>query len=234
MKWFKNVDKIYCVNLSGATERKELIVNEFTKLKILNNITFIDGVYNEDGAYGSDRAKINIIKDAKANNYSKILILEDDIVFNELTGDLINNIFDNLPDNWDLFYLGGFLHRNVAYETKDGESISDYMNRNQYTKIADNIFKVTGGQITMMHSVCIKNTMFDLILDKFEKLEKITCTTDVIEHWVNCCIQNSNDYNIYFSIPYIFTQRNNNYSYILKGEFNLNTFNDIYQELLKY
>jgi GR25 family glycosyltransferase involved in LPS biosynthesis len=44
----------------------------------------------------------NIIEDAKKNNYSNILIFEDDISFTNETKNILNHSMSAVPNNWDL------------------------------------------------------------------------------------------------------------------------------------
>lgn len=104
-------NKIYCLSLSKRIhkwESTELRLNQ----QNVNATRFeaIDGdIFNDDGSISKNElgclcSHLEIIKDAKRNNYSKILILEDDV---HLSKDFQSRIclIKNLP--WKLLYLGG-------------------------------------------------------------------------------------------------------------------------------
>ena len=42
----------------------------------------------------------------KANNYNNVLILEDDAMLVSKNIDHVVDVYKNLPDNWDVFFLG--------------------------------------------------------------------------------------------------------------------------------
>ena len=69
------------------------------------------------GALGCRRAHLNCIKDAKANHYGKILILEDDVLINKNANKMFANIIAEVGDQWALLYLGGdYRENNVTYQ----------------------------------------------------------------------------------------------------------------------
>lgn len=104
-------NKVYCVSLS-----KRIHKWESTELRLnQQNITAtrfeaIDGeIFNEEGSISKNElgclcSHLEIIKDAKRNNYSRILILEDDV---HLSKDFQSRVclIQNLK--WKLLYLGG-------------------------------------------------------------------------------------------------------------------------------
>lgn len=61
------------------------------------------------GQVGCLISHLETLKLAKKNNYKSILILEDDVVFCENFESKLNNIYNNFPNDWDMFYLSGSL-----------------------------------------------------------------------------------------------------------------------------
>jgi GR25 family glycosyltransferase involved in LPS biosynthesis len=157
-------DKIYCVNLDRRKERWEECINQFLKwdIKEVQRISAVDGndiditQYNtklKPGELGLVLTNIEIIKEAKKQNLSSILILEDDIIFT----DEIKNIsayFDLLPKDWDMLYFGG--NHNTHMGVKPPQIINDKVSKlhNTYTT----------------HCIGIKNNMFDILLSVLPKL----------------------------------------------------------------
>ena len=54
-----------------------------------------------------------LIKDAKKNNYDKILILEDDVAIDDNFLSLFSQKVKDLPQDWKLFYLGASAHTGI-------------------------------------------------------------------------------------------------------------------------
>lgn len=122
-------DKIYCLNLDRRLDRWNKVNKQFSKLKInVERWSAIDGdaisddllnLYNPNNIKGEEASKkgivenknaiacllshIEIIKNAKYNNYERILIFEDDILFSKHFENKISKI-KNI--DWKLLYLG--------------------------------------------------------------------------------------------------------------------------------
>jgi GR25 family glycosyltransferase involved in LPS biosynthesis len=117
-------DKIYYINLKKDFDRNINILKEFEKFNI-RNFQRMEGVEISDlpdqwlyrsfikkdfkyikGALGCRSAHLNIIRDAKNNNYKNIAIFEDDISFTIDPNALIQGNLYNIQ-NFDLLYFGG-------------------------------------------------------------------------------------------------------------------------------
>jgi GR25 family glycosyltransferase involved in LPS biosynthesis len=119
----KYFDKIYCLNLDRRIDRIENMKLKLDKLQIeFTRFPAIDGnvinmsnfdLTNYKSSNDSNNFKyevacilshIEIIKDAKINEYNRILILEDDV----LISNEINNHIQKISDieDWKLLYLG--------------------------------------------------------------------------------------------------------------------------------
>lgn len=133
-------DKIYILTISRGRERQEKLKNELKGL----NFNFFYGVdkndlqldklisqnvYNEAAAIKMQRyhRKMTlgeiacslghraIYEDALKNGYSKILVLEDDIVANESAIINFGEITKELPANWDILYLDYFKNESRGF-----------------------------------------------------------------------------------------------------------------------
>ena len=60
-----------------------------------------------DGVAGGTSTQIDILLQAKKDDRKSVLILEDDIDFVEVFSEKFNAWSDDIPDDWDLLYLGG-------------------------------------------------------------------------------------------------------------------------------
>jgi GR25 family glycosyltransferase involved in LPS biosynthesis len=117
MKLFERFDRVYLINLDRRPDRLENFNNEVLKydLGTFERISAVDGLYLNLSEYNTNLNKgelgliltnLQIIKDAKNNNYKSILIIEDDCCFTDEIKN-IDSYFNYLPKDWDLLYMGG-------------------------------------------------------------------------------------------------------------------------------
>lgn len=150
-------EQVYLINLDRRKDR----LDQFNVIAEKNNISYtrfaaIDGSKLDTkpgepphpgwstisvGNYGNVISQRSVIQDAISNNYSSILILEDDVEFSSESD--INSFLDNVPSNWDMLYFGGNHQGKLS-------PIDDQIGRCTFTLTA--------------HSVGIKNTMYEDIL----------------------------------------------------------------------
>jgi GR25 family glycosyltransferase involved in LPS biosynthesis len=157
MRLFDRFDKVYLINLDRRQDRLENFKKEVVKFNLGDFERFsaydrnsIDlSKYPENvnpGVIGLLQSNLKIIQDSKKNNYKKILIIEDDCYFTEEVIN-IDSYFKELPDDWDLLYMGGNHNTNWGYS--------------QPLKINDKIIKLHHTFTT--HLVGINETMFNTI-----------------------------------------------------------------------
>lgn len=130
-------DHIYILTIPRAVERHKKIENDLKGLKF----SFFYGVDKQNlnvaelehkDIYNSSKAKQNsrynkemtkgeiacsmghkmILKDIIGNNFSKALILEDDVIVNPEGVLLFEKIIKELPTNWDILYFD--YHKNIS------------------------------------------------------------------------------------------------------------------------
>jgi hypothetical protein len=107
----KIFDKIYVINLKQDVEKKNIIEKKLKELNIdysifeavdgnkLKNVKLLS--YGSVGAVGCRLSHMKILEDAIKNNYNRILVFEDDVIFRK-------NF--NKHINWKLLYLGCSYH----------------------------------------------------------------------------------------------------------------------------
>ncbi len=120
IKW----NKVLIINLERRPDRKKnitqkIIKNNINQYEIINAVDGRDvNIQNEytylfknknthivnSGHYACLLSHINTIKYAKKNNFNSIMILEDDVIFDDNFMELINKI--DVPD-FDILYIGG-------------------------------------------------------------------------------------------------------------------------------
>ena len=162
MRLFDRFDKVYCINLDRRPDRLENFKKEVNKFNLgeFERFSAYDGKqlnltnkYNlKPGEIGIIKSNLDIIKDAKKNNYKTILIIEDDCVFRD---EIINfeDYFKLLPSDWDMLYMGG--NHNTHMGVKPPLKINDKVVKLHSTYSA--------------HFIGIKSSVFDQIEELLEK-----------------------------------------------------------------
>jgi len=168
-------DMVYVINLKKNKNLKnksliQLKRNLFKNYKIIDAIDgkneFYNNMYNsliknmsathikynfQKGALGCFLSHIECIKDAKTNNYEKILILEDDFIIINNYNEEIKIFFDNIDNSWDFIYFGK-------------KQLGTIEKINEYVYSPNNSTYAT-------HALLIKNTIFDAIINLANKIE---------------------------------------------------------------
>lgn len=101
-------DKALCINLDKRTDRWEESQAEFTRFGIeVERFPALTGTNGMQGLHYSNQCIF------RAHAGQSILVLEDDVIFNK--GASIGGLIvahNELPDNWDMLYLGGNAQHN--------------------------------------------------------------------------------------------------------------------------
>ena len=160
IKW----DKVYIINLKRRNDRKILMIEKLSEEKI-DNYEFIEAYDGKDeeiindynllknytqitnsGHFGCLLSHIKAIKKAKKNNYNSVMILEDDIIFNNNFLEEIQKI--KLP-KYDILYLGGLINEKKLFFNGWGS-----------------VSKVMGA-----YGYIINKNYYDIILKKLEEFK---------------------------------------------------------------
>jgi glycosyl transferase family 25 len=162
MRLFDRFDKVYCINLDRRPDRLENFKKEVEKYKLgeFERFPAYDGKllnltneYNlKPGEIGIIKSNLEIIKNAKKNNYNNILIIEDDCVFNDGIID-VDSFFELLPNDWDMLYMGG--NHNTHMGVAPPQKINDKIVKLHSTYSA--------------HFIGIKSSIFDQIESLLER-----------------------------------------------------------------
>jgi GR25 family glycosyltransferase involved in LPS biosynthesis len=150
MNWY--FPHIICVNLARREDKWADCIKEFKKHNIkVERFDAVDGnpIGYEgslpDGAIGNALSQIEIIKEAKQKEYDRILILEDDIEFHDDFNNLFNEWVKEVPEDWDLLYLGG----NHNFQDK--------------VMVSPHVRSINDTYAT--HAYAIRHTVYDLVLE---------------------------------------------------------------------
>jgi len=155
-------DKIFCINLDSRSDRWEEAQKEFIKHSLnVERVSAIQGskmnlefpVEIKEGAVGCSLSHLFVLKMAKQLGLENYLILEDDIQFDPNFLDKFEHIKNEIPSDWDMLYLGG-----QHYHGMNLKQISEHVFKCEYTLTT--------------HSFAIKNTVYDLFIDKLIDVTK--------------------------------------------------------------
>lgn len=183
MKTLNNYfQEIHCINLKRRIDRWEECKEEFKKhnLKVQqyeafdgNNLPKFPGL--NAGQVGAIYSHRGIIEYAKKNEFKDILILEDDVEFDEKINEKFFNIVSEIPKDWDMLLFGG------------NHSGNNPWSHGELLKISDHIYKVTHS--LALHCYAVKNTIYDKLIESLSKYDK---TNDAlvadIQKNINCYI----------------------------------------------
>ena len=139
-------DKIYVINLDSRPDRMEKVVEKFKSIG-LGNYERVSAIKTNNGWEGCKASHLSIVKDAKDNNYKNFLVFEDDFILHTEFNDILTKSLDDLPDDWDMLYMGGNLSMCNSRE-----------------KITENLIKVNS--ILTTHCYAMKNTLYDRTLSE--------------------------------------------------------------------
>jgi GR25 family glycosyltransferase involved in LPS biosynthesis len=198
-------DKVYCINLTKRLDRLTSATQEFQK----NNIIFerypaIDGNqlqpnnYMKLGEFGCLLSHVSVLRNAKENEYEKILITEDDIEFSENFTDRFFEYIKDLPDDWDMFYLGANHALCNKYET------------NPPIHISNNIYKVNHAYAA--HAYAVNMKCYNLV---YKNLIEFKHPVDVVYSKIQSKL------NVYLFRPHLAWQKPG-YSDIMNSDVNYN------------
>lgn len=201
---FNFFDKIFCINLDERQDRWKECCYLFNKYDIMHKIERFPALkFNHQdprlmkamGQIGCSMSHYAVTRKAKEQNLKNYLVLEDDFYFeynhDELFGK-INNCINQLPNDWDMFYLGGNL--DASY------------NKYPIEKYSENLFKLNSCHTT--HAFAVNNKLYDIILKdepNYETLPTWYNNYTVID--VYFCKNILSQNNCYISNPILSLQR---------------------------
>lgn len=159
-QYFEN---IYCINLQRRTDRWEECLNEFKKHDLnVDRFDAADGNNFEptsnlsSGQVGTVYSHLNVLQRAKEQNLNNVLILEDDIQFDENFVSLFNEWSSEIPDDWDMILFGGNHIGNNPWSP--GKLI----------KVTEHVYKVTHS--LALHCYAVKNTVYDKLIKSLSEM----------------------------------------------------------------
>lgn len=113
MKVNEFFDKVVVINLDRRTDRMEKLDLQLKELDIqYKRFSAVDAIkLNIDPIVAGLRSHLQVIKD---NIGRRVLVLEDDAYFVDNFNEKFEKIMQTLPEDWDIFYLGALLPKDVG------------------------------------------------------------------------------------------------------------------------
>jgi len=127
INWIGSIERI------SAVDGKKLLINDLTNLLDDNAINqfmdttdreFAPGSYMSKGAAGCALSHRKCWENILNGNDEKVLILEDDIIFDEKFNEKLKNIISTTPD-YDILYIG-------FHEARDSKQYSNILKKPGY------------------------------------------------------------------------------------------------------
>lgn len=195
MNPFDIFDKVYCIHLPHEVERKTLIEEQFESVGILDRVTFIDTtpppakftISNMQGRgaignMGVNLSQIKAIVHAISDNAQQPIFFEDDIVFNPNAKEMLSNVLNDLPELWNMLYMGGHprgpLHISRAKKISDSlAQVQRYSFGDAYTMKRDSLLAFFD---FWCENITQERAMYDIILGNFAATQNTYATYPLI------------------------------------------------------
>lgn len=137
----------FYINLDKRVDRKEKVEKELIDFGFTSP-NRISAIENKIGLVGCALSHIKCLEEAKKNNWSHVLILEDDIYF--IDKERCKNLIEKYIDyNYDVLFLGAWIRDN------------------EYSKIDNNLLKINKAITT--HSYIVKSHYYDKLIENFRE-----------------------------------------------------------------
>lgn len=104
----------YCINLDERTDRWQLVQKQFNKHGF--KIKRFSAVKKAPGWMGCTQSHIDLLMILRSERY--FFIFEDDVVLLPNFADTLIKAISELPENWDLLYLGANLQQPITKYSK--------------------------------------------------------------------------------------------------------------------
>lgn len=137
----------FYINLDKRVDRKEKVEKELIDFGFTSPNRF-SAIENEIGPIGCGLSHIKCLEEAKKNNWSHVLILEDDIYF--INKERCKNLIEKyINHDYDVLFLGAL--------------IAD----NEYSKIDNNLLKIN--KAITSHSYIVKSHYYDKLIENMKE-----------------------------------------------------------------
>lgn len=150
-----------CINLDRRSDRWAHMEAQFARHHIgpVIRLSALDGETvpipsdwkDHPGSYGCLQSNLAVVRQARENRWPSVLILEDDVVFDEHLNARSSHCVSQLPSDWDMIFLGA-MHRKAPIQ------------------ISENVVKLTGS--TSTYAYALRERVYDAFLDLNSRLPR--------------------------------------------------------------
>jgi GR25 family glycosyltransferase involved in LPS biosynthesis len=184
MNPFDFFDAIFCINLDSRPDRWDKCLEQFKifgiedKVQRFSAIKIVDENNESNkflGRCGCSLSHFEICKIAKDKSYKNYLVLEDDFEFNfnlETTFDLLNRAILDMPNDWDMFYMGA--------------NLTDQYGEFPIENFSKNLFKLKSCHTT--HAMAFNSRFYNHFLEKSPDINSIaewTVNNEIIDVYLS-------------------------------------------------
>lgn len=191
-------DSVNLISLSYREDRKKAFFDQVETCKIPWKINVYNAISGDktghadfwtagDGAWGCYRSHYNLLEQAINENKRNVLFLEDDALFVENFMESLQSAIDELPEDWDFFYLGG-QHR--------------FENQNPPTPVSKNLCKAFS--VNRTHAYAINAKAFSMVYKHLSKFSEWKNSYHIDHHYER--LHREAALNVYATIPWLVGQ----------------------------
>lgn len=175
-------DEIQCINLERRLDRWQECELEFKKHNLnVNKFKAVDGKnlnsigFLNSGQVGTILSHKAVLEYAKENDLQNVLILEDDVEFQDNFNQLFGEWHTEIPDDWDIILFGG---NHCGNNPWSGGSL---------TKCNEHVYKVTFS--LALHCYAVRNTVYERLIYELTKMNDTADSLIANSHSsINCYI----------------------------------------------
>ena len=130
------------------------------------------------GEFGVNLSQIKAVVQAISDGAQRPLFFEDDVIFHENTLNLLTTSLRDLPDNWDILYMGGHPTGPIfnPQATKFSETLAEVGKFSFADSYAFNEGRAKQFFDMWCNRITNKDAMYDFILGDFAKKKNAFCT----------------------------------------------------------
>lgn len=216
------IDKVVYINLKERTDRRKSIDYQLNKLGVPpDKIIRFDAIRNENGTLGCTLSHIGVMTMAEENKWSNVLVLEDDMIFNDddESLDRINYFFSSLiSSSWDAGLLSGSYFR--------VNQVHGCFYRLYFSYLANSYI------VNQHYYQALREVFFQSAEDLKKGISRFQCSLDF--HWISL-MKKDNWYAIYPCVGYQLIDKSDIEDIVTNRTASFTrTLDEMYYQLKKY
>lgn len=143
-----------CINLDRRFERWQQMQHKFRQhgIHLVRRFRAVDGETSNvpanwegtPGAYGCLLSHLEVVREARRLGLPSVLILEDDVVFDDQFEKKFSDYIRQLPSDWDMLFLGA-------------------LHKDELIKVSDNIGRIRQSNST--YACALRDTIYDAFIE---------------------------------------------------------------------